>query len=74
MVSRTPYVADNLTGTAYLNCEVRIFNFTPESTSSEAHITEDEDHKKSRVRLVEKDSYILGEMTAVEDTGKLVYL
>ena len=35
--------------TAYLNCEVRIFDFTEQSTKDDAHFTESEESKKARV-------------------------
>ncbi|OXV06131.1 hypothetical protein Egran_06101 [Elaphomyces granulatus] len=52
-------------GTAYLNCEVRIFNFTENSTSEDTHLEEREESKKSRVRLTESHPSILAEMAAV---------
>ncbi len=55
----------NPLGTAYLNCEVRIFNFTEQSTKDDAHFTESEESKKARVRPTENDSSVLAELDAV---------
>lgn len=57
----------NLLGTAYLNCEVRIFDFTEKSTKDDAHFTESEKSKTARVRPTENDASVLSELDAVAD-------
>lgn len=53
-------------GTAYLNCEVRLFDFTEQSTKDDAHIVESEEGKNARVRPTENDPSVLAEIDAVE--------
>ncbi|MCJ1307624.1 hypothetical protein MMC25_001271 [Agyrium rufum] len=43
-------------GTGYLNCEVRAFNFTDNSTESDAHLFENHDAKADRVTPTTKSS------------------
>jgi hypothetical protein len=61
------FQANNLLlGTAYYNCEVRIFNFTDASTSLDAHLVEHEDNRKFRMRPMEIDPSVLTEMVGTE--------
>jgi hypothetical protein len=53
-------------GTAYLNCEICIFDFTPESTKEEAPIREGDKGKPSGVRPLENDGSILAVIRSVE--------
>jgi hypothetical protein len=56
-----------IAGTAYHNCEVRIFDFTPESTSSAAHVVETVDSKKTRGKdEPETDPVVLEELSHIE--------
>lgn len=52
-------------GTAYLNCEVRIFKFSEQSTIDDAHLFECEQSKKARARPVERDPSVLAEHDAI---------
>ncbi|KAF2730304.1 phosphoglycerate mutase family protein-like protein [Polyplosphaeria fusca] len=53
-------------GTAYLNCEVRQFQFTPSSTENVAHIQETVESQKSRGASVpEHDPHVLDELERV---------
>jgi hypothetical protein len=61
---------DDTLGTAYLNCEVRTFNFSEDSTSLDAHLVESDESNKARVRLVESDPSDLAEMAAFEDENE----
>ncbi|KAF2792624.1 phosphoglycerate mutase-like protein [Melanomma pulvis-pyrius CBS 109.77] len=64
-------VADPMTGTAYHNCEVRIFDFTSESTSSDAHLVETAESRRTRGKdEPETDPHVLDEMRAVEGKAK----
>lgn len=58
----------NYLGTAYLNCEVRQFTFTPTSNEKDAHIVETEESRESRLNKsdVEKDPHVLSEMKDLE--------
>ncbi|KAF2186203.1 hypothetical protein K469DRAFT_147475 [Zopfia rhizophila CBS 207.26] len=56
-------------GTAYLNCEVRQFIFTPNSTEQDAHIVETEESKKTRgASRVEDDLHVLEDLDRVEES------
>ncbi|KAF2468576.1 phosphoglycerate mutase-like protein [Lindgomyces ingoldianus] len=58
---------DPVRGTAYLNCEVRQFNFTPSSSKYEAHIVEAAESKKSRgASHPEDDPHVLEELGELE--------
>jgi hypothetical protein len=60
-------ILNNCAGTAYLNCEVRQFTFTPGSNGDEAHIMETEKGKKLRQSdALEGDSTILAELETVK--------
>jgi hypothetical protein len=54
-----------LTGTAYLNCEVREFRFTNSSTLEDAHIEETEESRRTR-GASEHDAHVLEEIKSVE--------
>ena len=57
---------DDSLGTGYLNCETRIFNFTEESTSLDAHLVESEESPKSRTGgVAENNPFVPAEMTAI---------
>jgi len=56
---------DPVRGTAYLNCEVRIFDFTDHSTAADAHIEERNENRANRVRRPENDAEVVAEMAAV---------
>lgn len=52
-----------MNGTAYLNCETRIFDFTASSTPTDAHLTETAESKKARgARKKEDDPHVLADM------------
>lgn len=53
-------------GSAYRNCEVREFNFTPESKPADAHIRETEWSVKNRDGTPKKDATVRAEVNAVE--------
>ncbi|ORY14653.1 histidine phosphatase superfamily [Clohesyomyces aquaticus] len=58
---------DPIRGTAYLNCEVRQFNFSPGSTGKEAHLVERPQSESSRgASHPEDDPHILEELEEVE--------
>ncbi|KAF2466626.1 phosphoglycerate mutase-like protein [Lindgomyces ingoldianus] len=58
---------DPVRGTAYLNCEVRVFEFTPMSTAQDAHIVETPRSRKSRgASLSEHDPHVLSELISLE--------
>jgi hypothetical protein len=53
-------------GTAYHNCEVRIFDFTSESTSSDAHVVETAESKRTRGKdEPETDPVVLEELSHI---------
>lgn len=55
-------------GTAYLNCEVRQFKFTSNSTAEDAHVEEKAESRKTRgARETEKDANIIEEVRLVEE-------
>lgn len=52
-----------MNGTAYLNCETRVFDFTGASTSSDAHLIETVESQKSRgPSKKEDDPHVLEDM------------
>lgn len=56
-----------IAGTAYHNCEVRIFDFTPESTSSAAHVVETAESKRTRGKNEpETDPVVLEELSHID--------
>ncbi|KAF2257847.1 phosphoglycerate mutase-like protein [Lojkania enalia] len=58
---------DPVRGTAYLNCEVRLFEFTPTSTEQEAHIVETPWSRELRgASLPEQDPHVLSELKSLE--------
>ncbi|KAF2638393.1 phosphoglycerate mutase-like protein [Massarina eburnea CBS 473.64] len=58
---------DPIRGTAYLNCEVRSFGFTPDSTDKEAHIVELDSSQKTRgASQSEEDPHVLSEIGSLE--------
>jgi hypothetical protein len=62
------WLTDFIAGTAYHNCEVRIFDFTSESTSSDAHIEETAESKRTREKdEPETDPVVLEELSHVDD-------
>ncbi|KAJ8119099.1 hypothetical protein OPT61_g65 [Boeremia exigua] len=59
-------VEDPMTGTAWLNCEHRIFDFTPDSTATDAHLQETEESRSSRgAEEREHDPHVLEELIKV---------
>ncbi|PSN73476.1 PGAM-domain-containing protein [Corynespora cassiicola Philippines] len=61
--------ADPMIGTAYINCEMRYFEFTPESKAEDAHFTETAESRASRgaqLKLKDEDPHIVEELKAVE--------
>jgi hypothetical protein len=61
-------LADFIAGTAYHNCEVRIFDFTSKSTSSDAHVEETPESKRARgTNEPETDPVVLEELSHVVD-------
>ncbi|KAF1352635.1 phosphoglycerate mutase family protein-like protein [Lizonia empirigonia] len=59
-------VEDPMTGTAWLNCEHRIFEFTPDSTAADAHLEETEASRSSRgLEEREVDPHVLEELRTV---------
>ncbi|KAH7135344.1 phosphoglycerate mutase family protein-like protein [Dendryphion nanum] len=56
-------VDDPMTGTAYNNCEVRIFTFDTSSTVNNAHLNETEESKRTRgANERENDPHVLEEL------------
>ena len=49
-------------GTAFFNCEMRVFNFSKDSTNQSAHIVETEESKASRPKVEERDPHVLDQM------------
>ncbi|KAH6632934.1 phosphoglycerate mutase family protein-like protein [Boeremia exigua] len=59
-------VEDPMTGTAWLNCEHRVFDFTPDSTATDAHLRETDESKSSRNGEERKhDPHVLEELVKV---------
>ncbi|KAF2626076.1 phosphoglycerate mutase family protein-like protein [Macroventuria anomochaeta] len=59
-------VRDPMTGTAWLNCEHRIFDFTSDSTTADAHLRETDESRSSRgVEEREHDPHVLEELAKV---------
>ncbi|KAJ4350894.1 hypothetical protein N0V95_004342 [Ascochyta clinopodiicola] len=59
-------VADPMTGTAWLNCEHRIFDFTSDSTAADAHLEETDVSKASRgFEERDMDPHVFEELKAV---------
>lgn len=57
-----------MTTTAYKNCEVRQFFFTPESTAEDAHVVETPESQKIRgVNQKEDDPHVLDELKTVKE-------
>ncbi|EOA91620.1 hypothetical protein ACJQWK_03690 [Exserohilum turcicum] len=55
-------VEDPMLGTAYKNCEHRVFVFTPESTAEKAHVEETWESRRSRApQQVETDPHVVEE-------------
>ncbi|KAI4681932.1 hypothetical protein J4E81_009693 [Alternaria sp. BMP 2799] len=55
-------VEDPMVGTAWKNCEHRVFTFTPESTAEDAHVRETWESRRSRgAQEVEKDPHVVDE-------------
>ncbi|ETN38223.1 uncharacterized protein HMPREF1541_06254 [Cyphellophora europaea CBS 101466] len=52
-------------GSAYHNCEVRQFTFTPESTQGDAHIKETTWSRENRSHVAEKESVVVAERDGV---------
>jgi hypothetical protein len=56
-------VEDPMNGTAYLNCETRVFDFTAASTSTDAHLAETAESRKTRgVSKKEDDPHVLEDL------------
>ena len=53
-------------GSAYRNCEVREFNFTPESRNDNAHIKETAVSRKNREGVPDKHASVAKDITVVE--------
>ncbi|KAF3044464.1 hypothetical protein E8E12_010926 [Didymella heteroderae] len=59
-------VEDPMIGTAWLNCEHRIFDFTPDSTATDAHLQETDESRSSRAAEErEHDPHVLEELIKV---------
>lgn len=59
-------VEDPMTGTAWLNCEHRMFDFTSDSTSGDAHLEETEESRSSRgAEEREHDPHVMEELIQV---------
>ncbi|KAF2021007.1 phosphoglycerate mutase family protein-like protein [Aaosphaeria arxii CBS 175.79] len=57
---------DAMTSTAYLNCELRIFTFTPSSTEDDAHVQETPESRTTRgANQRERDPHVLEEIETV---------
>ncbi|EUC27948.1 hypothetical protein COCVIDRAFT_37469 [Bipolaris victoriae FI3] len=55
-------VEDPMLGTAYKNCEHRVFVFTPDSTAAKAHVEETWESRRGRSTVeVEKDPHVVDE-------------
>ncbi|CAN9092862.1 unnamed protein product [Alternaria alternata] len=55
-------VEDPMLGTAWKNCEHRVFVFTPESTAEDAHVSETWESRRSRgAQEVETDPHVVDE-------------
>ncbi|KAF2706222.1 phosphoglycerate mutase-like protein [Pleomassaria siparia CBS 279.74] len=63
-----PMTSNLFAGTAYNNCELRVFEFTPESTSSGARIVETAESKQSRGQdQPETDPHVLDDLSVVSE-------
>ncbi|KAJ4339380.1 hypothetical protein N0V87_003317 [Didymella glomerata] len=59
-------VEDPMTGTAWLNCEHRVFDFTSTSTATDAHLQETDESRSSRgAEEREHDPHVLEELIKV---------
>jgi hypothetical protein len=62
-----------LQGTAYLNCEVRVFEFTPASSNKDAHIAEiPHTHDARDASIPNQDLHIESEIESIESHGPYV--